>query len=290
MTGPVRKGKETPSRGHVPGPLIMVIGFDLFKRMFKKKVKKKKTDDDEEETENDVARRGGGLTKKDLQDWANLQRTLKETEGKAKPQAVEGAPEREEEPEKEPPGPGGYGEARQGYNYLFEELRPLNAYMCFFKMMEKGMQGFCISSTYPRKIRDHHKKDFADLETLPIYWLSDWYGASQEFLNIGQEERTLRPTRLDFEIMKEISNFIKKNRGKGVLLLDGIETLVMANSFEKVISFLTNINNMASANQCSVLAPINPGVFKRRDRFILQKIFDEVRVFMPEEIEDDEEE
>jgi len=267
----------------------MVLGLDLFKRMFKKKVKKKEPDDeeDEEHAEDEEAKKGG-LTKKDLEDWANLQRTLKETEGKAKPQAVEGAPERGEGPGKEPPGPDGYGDAKQGYNYLFEELRPLNSYMCFFKMMEKGMQGFCITSTYPRKIRDHHKSDFADLETLPIYWLSDWYGASQEFLNIGQEERTLRPTRLDFEIMKEISNFIKKNRGKGVLLLDGIETLVMANSFEKVIAFITNINNMASANQCTVLAPINPGVFKRRDRFILQKIFDEVRIFLPEDLEDDD--
>ncbi len=268
----------------------MVIAFDLFKRMFKKKVKKKKSTDEEEEDEEGEEVRKGGLTKKDLEDWSNLQRTLKETEGKAKPQAVEGAPERDDGPGKEPPGPSGYGEAKQGYNYLFEELRPFNAYMCFFKMMEKGIQGFCITSTYPKKIRDHHKADFADLDTTAIYWLSDWYGASQEFLNIGQEERTLRPTRLDFEIMKEISNFIKKNRNKGVLLLDGIETLVMANSFEKVVSFLTNINNMASANQCTVLAPINPGVFKRRDRFILQKIFDEVRVFLPEDTERDDEE
>jgi hypothetical protein len=258
--------------------------------MFKKKVKKKKAEDvDEEEGDEDGTPKKSGLSKKEIEDWARLQKTLKETEGKAKPQAVEGAPEREDGGAKGNKGPSDYGEAKQGYNYLFEELRPLNTYKCFFHLLEQGKLGLCMTSTYPKKIRDYHTKDFADMAQLPIYWLSDWYGASQEFLAIGQEERTLRPTRLDFEIMKEVSNFIKKNRGNGVLLIDGVETLVLANSFEKVIAFVTNVNNMASANQCTVLAPINPGVFKRRDRFILQKIFDEVRSFIDDkDIQDDD--
>ena len=114
MIGQGSKGKQVPSRVHVPGPLIMVVALDLFKRMFKKKVKKKKAADEEKEDEGDEGTRKGGLTKKDLEDWSNLQRTLKETEGKAKPQAVEGAPEREEGPGKEPSGPLGYCEAKQG--------------------------------------------------------------------------------------------------------------------------------------------------------------------------------
>jgi hypothetical protein len=273
---------EPETQGGRLAPAVLIIAvLGLFKRVFKKKVKKKKSED-----ENDDKR--GGLTKKDLEDWSNLQNILKEKEGKAKPQAVEAAPERAGPGGGPSGGPVDYGEAKQGYNYLYEEIRPRNTFVCFFDMLKRGDQGLCITSTYPKKIRDMYSKDFPALEELPIFWLSDWYGASQEFLNIGQEEKTLRPARIDFEIMKEVSNFIKKNRGKGVLLLDGIETLILANGFEKVISFLTTINNMASANMCSIIAPINPGVFKRRDRFILQKIFDDVRTFVDDDISTDD--
>jgi len=284
MLGTLKREPEAHDGRLAPAVLIIAV-LGLFKKVFKKKVKKKKAEDEEEEEPEDKA---GGLTKKDLEDWANLQRVLKEKEGKAKPGAVEAAPERTGPSGGPSEGPKDYGEAKQGYNYLFEEIRPRNTYICFFDMLKRGDQGFCITSTYPKKVRDMYSKDYPALEELPIYWLSDWYGASQEFLNIGQEEKTLRPARMEFEIMKEVSNFIKKNRGKGVLLLDGIETLVMDNSFEKVISFLTTINNMASANMCSILAPINPGVFKRRDRFILQKIFDEVRTFVDDDISTDD--
>jgi hypothetical protein len=195
---------------------------------------------------------------------------LKDKEG-GEPSGPPKAPEKEK--------PAGERPIRQGYNYLFEEFRPNNAYRAFFELIGDQPTGLCITSTYPQKIRDMYE---VALEAVPIFWLSDWYGASQEFLNIGSEERTLRPTRLDFEIMKEISNFIKRGRGKGVLILDGIETLVLANTFEKVIAFLTNVNNMASANRCTIIAPINPGVFKKRDRFILEKIFDDVRSFVNE--------
>ena len=273
---------EPETQGGRLAPAVLIIAvLGLFKRVFKKKVKKKKSED-----ENDDKR--GGLTKKDLEDWSNLQNILKEKEGKAKPQAVEAAPERAGPGGGPSGGPVDYGEAKQGYNYLYEEIRPRNTFVCFFDMLKRGDQGLCITSTYPKKIRDMYSKDFPALEELPIFWLSDWYGASQEFLNIGQEEKTLRPARIDFEIMKEVSNFIKKNSGKGVLLLDGIETLILANGFEKVISFLTTINNMASANMCSIIAPINPGVFKRRDRFILQKIFDDVRTFVDDDISTDD--
>ena len=227
--------------------------------MFKKKVKKK---DEEEEKK-------GGLTKKDLEDWAKLQQVLKDKEGTIEPDK---APD-------EPTSKKLVKEVKQGYNYLYQEFRPTMAYEAFLKQVKKGKPGLCITSTYPQKVRDTYK---VDPETVIIFWLSDWYGASQEFLNIGEEERTLRPTRLDFEIMKEISNFIKKNRGRGILLLDGIEALVLANSFEKVIAFLTNVNNMASANRCTIIAPINPGVFRKRDRFILEKIFDDVQSFVDE--------
>ena len=283
MRGAGPSDHEDHDGGHMPAALIIIV-LDLFKRVFKKKVKKKRPDKEEDED----GKKKGGLTKKDLEDWSNLQRVLKENEGKAKPQAVEAAPERDEGPGEQPGSAKEFGETKEGYNYLFEELRPSHIYRGFFDMLKRGDQGLCITSTYPKKVRDQYHKEFVGLDELPIYWLSDWYGASQEFLTIGQEEKTLRPTRLDFEIMKEVSNFIKKNRGKGVLLLDGIETLVLANSFEKVIGFLTNINNMATANGCTILAPINPGVFKRRDRFILQKIFDEVRTYVEEDISTDE--
>jgi len=262
--GRSKRNKESPFG------LVQGLAFTmLFKRMFKKTVKKREDDEDERDKK-------GGLTKKDLEDWAKLQQVLKDKEGTIEPDKIS----------KEPPKKKGPKKIKQGYNYLYKEARPTKAYKTFLKNVKKDTHGLVITSTYPQKIRDTYD---VDTDLISIFWLSDWYGASQEFLNIGEEEKTLRPSRLDFEIMKEISNFIKKNRGKGILLLDGIEALVLANSFEKVIAFLTNVNNMASANQCTIIAPINPGVFRKRDRFILEKIFDDVNTFINENELDDEE-
>jgi len=63
---------------------------------------------------------------------------------------------------------------------------------------------------------------------------------------------------------------------------------ILRNKYAQM-AFLTNVNNMASANQCTIIAPINPGVFRKRDRFILEKIFDDVHSFIDDTELDDEE-
>jgi hypothetical protein len=232
--------------------VILPLIFLIFKRMFKKKERKS-------------GRKPGKLSRKDLEDWARVQQLLKEKESAQSSDIMDGPLE-----------------IKEGYNYLVEELKPERSYTAFNAMIDKGFEGLCITHIYPKKIRSLY-----GVKNVPVFWLSDWYGASQEFLEIGSEEKTLRPTRLDFEVMKELGNFIKKSKKKGVLILDGIESLAMANPFEKVVSFLTSLNNMASAHHFTIIAPINPGVFKRRDRFILQKIYDEVASYV-RDFSDDE--
>jgi len=162
-------------------------------------------------------------------------------------------------------------EIKKGYNYLIEEHKPDLSYKIFREFVESGMKGMCISHTFPKKLTDTY-----GIKGVDMYWLSDWYGASHEFLGIGSDEKTLRPTRLDFEITKEVSNFIKMHGENSIIILEGVETLSLVNAFNKVVSFLITVTDMASANRATFILTMNPEVYDRKERYTLHKIFDHV--------------
>lgn len=204
--------------------------------------------------------KGRPLSREDLDQWSALQRRLKETEegsGPAvPPHSVRGGTQI-------PP-------VEKGYNHLLLEHKPAITYQVFAALLQHGAAGLCITHMYPKKVRAMY-----GIAKGTILWLSDWYGASAELLHIGPEERTLRPSRLEFEVMKEIASFVKRPPPT-LFVLDGVEALVLANGFEKVMTFLVNLTHMASANQATVVVTADPGVFDDRQQQALQRIFEKV--------------
>lgn len=147
-----------------------------------------------------------------------------------------------------------------GYNHLVVSDSPLVAYEQFNSLMKRNMAGLIISTTYPEKL----KREIS-VENVELYWLTD---TSSEF-------QTLDPKRLDFEIMRAVSNFVKKSDG-GVILLDGLEYLAVENGFDVSLKFVKKVNDLCSINDATLIVPLAPLSLAQDQLSMLKKEFDRV--------------
>jgi hypothetical protein len=154
-------------------------------------------------------------------------------------------------------------EIPQRYNYLVITDEPVFAYDWFKAVVKTGTPGLVMSTTFSEKL----KREFDLPEGVELYWLSD--------TNPGT--RTLDPKRLDFEIMRALSNFVKNNKG-GVLVLEGLEYLVVENSFDRVLKFIKKVNDLASVHDATMFVPVTPTGLGPEEMTLLKKEFDKVEV------------
>jgi len=152
-------------------------------------------------------------------------------------------------------------EVERGFNYLVIDRDANSAYDQFKSLVKKKVPGLCLSTTFPEKL----KKEY-DLENVDVYWLSD----------TSTNQKTLDPRRLDFEIMRAISNFVKKYKG-GVVMLEGVEYLAVENTFDKVLKFIKKVNDLASVNDATLFVPISPGALSEDELYLLKMEFDRVQ-------------
>ena len=147
------------------------------------------------------------------------------------------------------------------YNYLVITEEPVLAYDWFKAVVKAGTPGLVMSTTFPEKL----KREYDLPEGVELYWLSD----------TSPGPRTLDPRRLDFEIMRALSNFVKNNKG-GALVLDGLEYLVVENSFDRVLKFIKKVNDLASVHDATMFVPITPTGLGPEEMTLLRKEFDKV--------------
>lgn len=147
----------------------------------------------------------------------------------------------------------------KGFNYLIYEEKYGDVYRLFLQLTSDGSPGMIISTTFPDKLN----REFG-LNKSNIYWLSS---------TVGQKKDMLHPKRLDFEIAKTISAFIRDSKG-GIVVIDGLGYLVLENGMESVRKFLKNINDIASMNGATLLVPVNLEMFSKELLATLSKDFD----------------
>ncbi len=151
-------------------------------------------------------------------------------------------------------------EIERGYNYLV--LAPENdlALEWFHSIVKKDVPGLAMSTTFQEKLR----KEFG-FEGVDLYWLTD----------TDTGPKSIDPKRIDFEMMRALSNFIKRTKG-GAVLLDGLEYLVVENSFERVLKFIKKVNDLASVHEVTLIIPVTAGSLGSDELTLLRKEFDRV--------------
>lgn len=147
-----------------------------------------------------------------------------------------------------------------GLNYLIVDKDPGTSYSWLLGMIKKEKPTLCMTTTFPEKVVKEHR-----LEGVDMYWLSD--------TNPGP--KTLDPKRLDFEVIRALSNFAKAQKG-GAILLDGLEYLVVENGFDKTFKFIKRVNDLCSVHGTTFLVPITPGALDPDQMTMLRNEFDRV--------------
>jgi len=153
----------------------------------------------------------------------------------------------------------------KGFNYLVMEEKTSQAYLLFAELMDTGLPGICLTTSFPKKLAKEY-----NLGDSTIYWLSESKYEGVDSLN---------PKRLDFEVMRTVDRFIR-GKDEGVVLLDGFEHLVLENGFDKVMKFVKKINDLASMQGSTIIIPMNPGAVDKQHMNVLKKEFDKVKDYV----------
>jgi len=128
-------------------------------------------------------------------------------------------------------------EIKPGKNYLVADHEPRNAFMMIRAMARMDRPTMCLTSQFPGKIRSEY-----DLGEVPIKWFSD---SSTDIDNIN-------PKDLEGAPMEIVSTFLMTTKSSGVLL-DGIDMLIDANGFDKVLAFVKRLNDLASIHGSTII-------------------------------------
>jgi len=107
----------------------------------------------------------------------------------------------------------------RGCSYMFADDTDM-ALEVFKDSVTSGMEGLCITRTFPDKVRERY-----DLRRTPIVWLTDEAVEGRPTVNSLQ----------DLSIM--ISNYVEKAENP-VLFIDGVEYLISRFGFNSVYQFL----------------------------------------------------
>ena len=148
--------------------------------------------------------------------------------------------------------PAGYHVLKAG-SYLIEEPKPIHAFEIFERLIRLGLPALCVSGIYPGELKRRYK-----LGDARLIWLS-----KQEV------KGAIPPVALDI-LRDKIAEFTKKQRG-GVTLLDGFEYLAVTNGFDQALRFLHDIIEKVAVNRATLLVPINPSAFDRRQLALLER-------------------
>ena len=140
-----------------------------------------------------------------------------------------------------------------GHCYLVEEERPMYSNVLLSRKMDEGFRGMVITRMNPKRIRD-------DFKVAPeILWLTDKDSA---------QEKTVAPS---LEMIIHVIEQFMKEKGKGMIVLDGIQYLVSSTNFEAVLRFLRSLIDEISESEAILAISISPETMKTQEVSILER-------------------
>ncbi len=131
----------------------------------------------------------------------------------------------------------------------------------FVDLVTHGIMGLCITRRFPNKLREER-----DLHKTPIVWLT--------------KEKTsgdsLHPADLT-ELSHMIKGYITKG-GDTAVLLDGVEYLVLHNTFDEILKLLEGLADVAAQKKCRLIVGVDPKAITEQQFHLLKR---NLKEFMP---------
>jgi hypothetical protein len=144
-------------------------------------------------------------------------------------------------------------DVERGIGYLIMEENPTQSYQLFSNLIDKGIQGLCITRTFPAKVKTSYY-----FEGVSLLWLSR-----------SRDESSILPTNLG-GLLREVKDFIEENE-KSVVLFDGLEYLTVHNDFQKVLKLVHGLNELTAINNAMLIIPLNPSTLDHEKVALLKR-------------------
>jgi hypothetical protein len=154
-------------------------------------------------------------------------------------------------------------EIKPGRNYLIVDEDARNAFMMVKAMAVQERPAMCATTSFPGKVRSDY-----DLHDVPIRWFSD---STTDIDNIN-------PKDLEGDALEALSTFLMTTRNAGVLV-DGVDTLIEQNGFNKVLAFIKKLNDLAAIHSSTIILYVNKKLLTPEQYKSISDEFDEAHDF-----------
>ena len=144
---------------------------------------------------------------------------------------------------------------------FFKEERPVQAYGELKEALEYGFEGLCFTKLEPQKVRTEYGVAKASL-----VWLT--FTETKTATTVNPKDLA----RLSSIISTEIAN----NPSKDVVLLDCLDQIIFANSFEKAKGLLKELRELCQENDATLLLSIDPEMFENEQLAAMENELKEV--------------
>lgn len=142
----------------------------------------------------------------------------------------------------------------KGQSYMINEERPQKSNDIFLDLVNHGVHGLYITRRNPQTIRESFH-----LQKTPIIWLTREKSAGNSI-----DPRDL------VELSHTVREFIKKTKN-GVVLLDGLEYLIVQNSYKEILKFIQGLKDTISLSQSRLIIPLDPSAITQQQVHLLQR-------------------
>ncbi len=143
-------------------------------------------------------------------------------------------------------------EIKAGHAYLVNEKASKYARKIFQQILDRGFEGLYISRENPDNL------DFSSYDNAIVYWLTSVKGEGR--VNPGDLPK----------IQTIISSFITKH-SKGVVVIEGTESMITNTDFLKVLRFLQRIRDVVSENHGILIISIDMDILNSKEKALLKK-------------------
>jgi hypothetical protein len=141
-----------------------------------------------------------------------------------------------------------------GTSYVLKTKNVRKAYTTYMELREKqSRDGIIISRVFPDRLRQRYGFDRSE-----FLWLS-----------YEKTEKSIDPS--DLEKLEYLIHEFVSSHENAVVLLDGVEYLILQNSFESTLKFLQSLNDQIILNGATLIMPLDPKSLDRKELSLLER-------------------
>jgi len=143
-----------------------------------------------------------------------------------------------------------------GTTYVIEEEKPVKSLVVFSDLVDRGVEGLCISRCHPEKLMDRY-----GLSPKRVIWLTQSAGIEPQYRHVD-------PTNFP-RLSSMISDFLSK-ADEPLILLEGLGYLITQSNYESVLRFVQSQRDVVALKRGILIIHIDPLALDTKERHRLE--------------------